>query len=249
MDAQSLYRCRFEWGRHGVHQAVERGDILVIVDTISFSTVVVTAVHRGGLIYPYSMDEDVNAVAQRIGGEAAVHRRKVPEYGRFSLSPTTFLTIEPGTRVVLASPNGATCSRYAEQVPYLFVGSLINARAVATIVSSLLEQTDLSVTIIACGERWKTQTEDGPLRVAIEDYLGAGAILSYVHCTKSPEARVCEGAFTQAQPDLQALLWDCDSGQELRERGFEDDVICASQLNIYETVPYMRDSYLQAYKG
>lgn len=248
MYSQHPYRCRFDWGRHGVRQAVERGGILVIVDTISFSTSVVTAIHRGGLIYPCSMDEDVNAIAQRIGGEAAVHRRKVPEYGRFSLSPTTFLNIEPGTRVVLASPNGATCSRYAEQVPYLFVGALINAKAIAAVVSSLIKQSELSVTVIACGERWNPPTEDGPLRFAIEDYLGAGAILSYLHYAKSPEARVCEGAFLQVQHDLQALLWDCDSGQELREKGFGEDVIRASQLNIYETVPHMSDGYLKDFK-
>ncbi len=246
MYGQHPYRCRFDWGRHGVHQAVEWGDILVIVDTISFSTSVVTAVHNGGLIYPCSMDEDVNLIARRIGGEAAVHRRKVPAQGRFSLSPTTFLSIEPGTRVVLASPNGATCSRYAEQVPYLFVGGLVNAQVVATVVSSLLEQTDLSVTIIACGERWNPSNEDGSLRFAIEDYLGAGAILSYLQQEKSPEARVCEGAFLQCQQDLKALLWDCSSGRELREKGFEEDVILASRLNVYETVPHMRDSYLVA---
>lgn len=247
MYSQHPYRCRFDWGRHGVRQAVERNDILVIVDTISFSTTVVTAIHRRGIIYPCSMDEDVNALAQRIGGEAAVHRRKVPEHGRFSLSPTTFLSIESGTRVVLASPNGAPCSRYAEQVPHLFVGALVNAQAVASVVSSLLKQTDLSVTIIACGERWNPATEDGSLRFAIEDYLGAGAILSYIHYEKSPEARVYEGTFLQVQHDIKPLLWNCDSGLELREKGFGEDVLQASQLNIYETVPHMKDGYLVAF--
>ncbi len=78
--------------------------------------------------------------------------------------------MEAGTRVVLASPSGATCSRYAGQVPYLFVGTLVNVHAVAAVVSSLLEQDDLAVTVIACGERWHPPTKDGFLRVAVEDY-------------------------------------------------------------------------------
>jgi 2-phosphosulfolactate phosphatase len=168
---QHPYRCRFDWGRHGVLQAALRGDILVIVDTLSFSTATVTAVHSGGSIYPCTLEEGAAALAQRIGGEAAVSRYDVPHKGRFSLSPATYLHLEPGTRVVLDSPNGATCSRYASQVPFLFVGALVNAKAVATVVSSLLEQKDLSVTVIACGERWKTPSEDGELRVALEDYL------------------------------------------------------------------------------
>lgn len=244
MYTQHPYRCRFDWGRRGVRQAAERGDILVIVDVLSFSTATITAVHYGGFIYPCSLEEDAIALAQHIGGEAAVSRYDVPQRGRFSLSPTTYLHLEPGTRIILDSPNGATCSRYAGQVPFLFVGALVNAKAVAAVVSSLLdEHRELSVTVIACGERWKTPSEDGALRVAIEDYLGAGAILSYLSQEKSPEARVCEGAFVQVRDDLPAMLWECGSGHELREKGFREDVQHAARLNAYETVPHMRDSH------
>jgi 2-phosphosulfolactate phosphatase len=221
--------------------------MLVIVDTLSFSTATATAVHYGGVIYPCAPSEDAAILAQHLGGEAAVPRQDVPEKGRFSLSPATYLRIEPGTRVVLASPNGATCSRYAGQVPYLFVGALINAKALAAIVSSLLERENLSVTVIACGERWKISSEDGAFRVAIEDYLGAGAILSYLQHEKSPEARVCEGAFMQVQNDLDALLWECGSGRELRAIGFGGDVQHAAHLNAYETVPHMRDNHFEPF--
>ena len=88
--AQSPYRCRLDWGRHGARAAAERQDILVIVDTLSFSTTVVTAVQGGGLVYPCAEDEQPGALAQRIGGEVAVRRKEVPAKGRFSLSPLTF---------------------------------------------------------------------------------------------------------------------------------------------------------------
>ncbi len=60
---------------------------------------------------------------------------------------------------------------------YLFVGALVNAAAVGRAVSSILARTEAAVTVVACGERWPAPTDDGELRVAIEDYLGAGAIL------------------------------------------------------------------------
>jgi 2-phosphosulfolactate phosphatase len=244
---QHPYRCHLDWGHHGVHQAAERRDILVIVDTLSFSTAVVTAVHYGALIYPCSPEEDVAALARQYGAEAAVSRRDVPEGGRFSLSPATYLHLEAGTRVVLASPNGATCSCYTGQVPFLFVGALVNAQAMAAVISSLLEQEDLAVTVIACGERWNSPTEDGSLRVAIEDYLGAGSILSYLDHEKSPEARVCEGAFMNVRDDLDTILWECASGQELREIGFGGDVQHAARLNVYQTVPYLRNIHFEAF--
>ena len=107
--SQDGYRCRLEWGHRGARVAAERGDVLVVIDVLRFSTATVTAVQHGGIIYPCAWSDDPEAYAARIGAEAAVRRRAVPGQGRFSLSPQTFTAIEPGTRVVLASPNGATC--------------------------------------------------------------------------------------------------------------------------------------------
>lgn len=247
--SQHPYRCRFDWGWRGVVQAAARGNAVVIVDTLSFSTTAVTAIHQGGMIYPCASQEEAVVLAQRVGGELAVLREEVPVKGRFSLSPETFLALEPGGQVVLASPNGATCCTYGESAPYLLVGTLVNAKAVAAVLAELLEQTpDLSVTVVACGERWSVPTEDGPLRVAIEDYLGAGAILSYLSADKFPEARVCQGAFTQTCHDLDALLWDCATGRALRDRGYGQDVKHAARLNVYESVPVLRESRLELFK-
>ncbi|HZT43397.1 MAG TPA: 2-phosphosulfolactate phosphatase [Chthonomonadaceae bacterium] len=244
MDAatfsQAPYRCRLDWGRRGCRAAAARGEILVIVDTLSFSTAVATAINQAGYIYPCGPEADAAALAARIGGVAAVGRRDVPAQGRFSLSPLTYLDMEPGTRVVLASPNGGLCSRYGRSAPYLFVGALVNAQAVARAVSRVLSSSGLCVTVLACGERWQTPSEDGALRPAVEDYLGAGAILSCLDLSPSPEARVCAGAFRQAEPDLEEILWECGSGRELRKKGFEEDVRHAARLNLYDSVPVMR---------
>lgn len=237
---QHGYRCRLEWGRRGARAAAERGDVLVVVDTLSFSTCVVTAVQHGASVYPCAYDEDPAALAQRVGGEVAIGRLDDPAQGRFSLSPLTFLAATEDTRIVLRSPNGATCSRYAPQVPYLFAGTLLNAAAVARVVDQVLSMTDHNVTVLACGERWTTPSEDGELRFAIEDALGAGAILARLPYDQSPEARFCAGAFQAAEADLAAIIRECGSGRELYERGFGADVEHAVQLNAYDAVPVMR---------
>jgi 2-phosphosulfolactate phosphatase len=244
--AQDGFRCRLEWGRRGAQVAAERGDILVVVDTLSFSTAAVTAVHHGGLVYPCAWTDDPTALAAKLGAEAAVHRQHVPEHGRFSLSPPTFAAIQPGERVVLASPNGATCSRFGRDVPRLLVGALVNARAVSDAVARLLASSNVTVTLLACGERWRQSSEDGELRFAIEDYLGAGAIIdglpASVRC--SPEADLCGRAFRASQHDLPAILWDSGSGRELRGYGYPQDVEHAARLNAYDTVPRMLDEWL-----
>lgn len=244
MDSQRVIRCHMAWGRRGALEAARQGHILVVVDVLSFSTAVATAVQRGGMIYACSLETNVDELARRVGGEAAVNRREVPQKGRFSLSPPTFEALTPGTRVALASPNGATCSQYARQVPYLFVGALVNARAVAAAVAEVMEAQSLPVTVLACGERWHTPSEDGSLRFALEDYLGVGAILSHLPYRKTSDAQVCEGAFRQAIGDLPELVRECESGQELYEKGFGEDVEWAVRLDVYDAVPWMWEEAL-----
>lgn len=167
---------------------------------------------------------------------------------RYTLSPLSFLSIEPGTKVALASPNGATCARYAAQVPYLFIGTLVNARAVANAVSTVLECTDAGVTVLACGERRQSPSEDGDLRFAVEDYLGAGAILAGIDAMKSPEAQACEAAFRGMREGLEDALLNCGSGIELQAKGRIEDVVFAAQLNVFDVVPVMRDGCLVPYR-
>jgi 2-phosphosulfolactate phosphatase len=159
----------------------------VVVDTLTFSTAVATALHHGVLIYP-CLPEDKERRAQEIGATIAVQRTDVPQRGRFSLSPETYFTAGSGTKVILDSPNGAACCLLGSAAPYVLVGSLVNARAVATFVGDCLSDTNLPVTLLSCGERWLTPSSGEELRFAVEHHLGAGAILSCLDFDKSPEA-------------------------------------------------------------
>jgi 2-phosphosulfolactate phosphatase len=244
--SQQGFRCRLEWGRVGARRGAARGDVLVIVDTLRFSTATATAVHYGAEVYPCRPDEDAAALAARVGAQVAG-----PGTG-FSLSPASFVGVAPGTRVVLPSPNGATCARYAAAVSHLFVGALVNAGAVAAAVARVLEAGAAGVTLVACGERWAAPGEDGPLRVAVEDGLGAGAILAALASrghSQSPEARVWAAAFRGAGADLEGLLWESASGRELRDKGLGADVRHAAQVDVYDAVPAMRDGRLRRAGG
>lgn len=244
-------RVRLAWGRRGAQAAAERGDILVVIDTLRFSTAAATAVHYGALIYPCSPDEALfNALAERVGGEVAGYSL-IPHSSasdRFTLSPRSYLGIEPGTRVVLPSPNGSTCCQYGAQAAALFVGALVNAQAVAGAVSHLLAAANqLNVTLLACGERWRAPDEEGVLRFALEDYLGAGAVLSALPFAQTIEAQACGATFQALQDHLEAALWECESGQELRAKGLGEDVRDAAQLNLYDTAPVLRGERLERF--
>jgi 2-phosphosulfolactate phosphatase len=81
------------------------------------------------------------------------------------------------------------------------------------------------------------------MRPAIEDWIGAGAIVHYMQGTCSPEARSAQAAFLNAKDALTGILRQCSSGRELIERGFGIDIEYAAALNTSEAVPLLRDGY------
>jgi len=217
---------RLAWGARGAAAGAARGDLVVVVDTLSFSTAVAVAVHHGATVWPCADGEDPHARAAALEAEAAVSRADVPARGRFSLSPLTYLEGARGARVLLRSPNGATCARRGGK--RVLVGALVNAAATA----GAARRAGLPVTVVACGERW----EDGSLRVALEDYLGAGAVLAGLPgIPLDPDAEVCRAAFSAAAPRLAALLRACPSGRELQEHGHAEDVELAARLDAFPT--------------
>jgi 2-phosphosulfolactate phosphatase len=153
--------------------------------------------------------------------------------GKFSLSPASLLSIPQGTRLVLPSPNGATLSLATGATPTI-AGCLRNAKAVASAAMSYGPK----IAVIPAGERWG----DRSLRLALEDLMGAGAILSYLEGSLSPEAQLAVTAYQSLRQNLDVLIKQCGSGQELIEQGFELDVDLVLQLNASTCVPTLVNS-------
>jgi 2-phosphosulfolactate phosphatase len=208
---QAGYALRFDWGQDGAVRAGARGDIVVIVDVLRFSTTVAAHTAAGATVEPrhWKDGSDTSLLSPRSAG-----------VGRL------------GGRIALASPNGAMCCRAANEAgaSAVFAGALVNASAVAAAVCACAQP----VTVIACGERWP----DGSLRFAIEDLFGAGAIVAALpNLTSSPEAKTARAAFLGAKKQLVARLLTCGSGIELIDKGHEADVHYAAQLSSLTVAP------------
>jgi 2-phosphosulfolactate phosphatase len=232
-----------DWARDGVRAAAARGDVVIIVDVLRFSTAVAAAVASGCGVYPCISIEEAGDTAIRLaeGAGPGPSTRIVSGYG--FLSPAAYRDTPRGTRVALPSPNGATCSRYAEGAAALFAGALVNATAVASAIEGITRESGPDITVVSAGER--RSGEDG-LRPALEDYLGAGAIISRLTCPCSVEARICAAAFRSAEDGLEEILLNCESGRELREKGLTDDVRLAARTDVYTVAPILRGGRFQA---
>jgi 2-phosphosulfolactate phosphatase len=223
-----------EWGLQGVERFRQQVPVLVIVDVLSFSTAVDIAISRGASISPFPPGDAraIRAAANRLGVQAASAKRSSD--GQFSLSPTSLETLKPGDRLLLPSPNGSRLCLLAGGVEVL-TACLRNAKAVAAKAQAMAAGADLAV--IAAGERWP----DDSLRPAIEDLIGAGAVIEALDMTLSAEAEVARGAFRAARWSLGEFVRGSVSGQDLLGRGFAHDLELASDLNISGVAPLMRD--------
>jgi 2-phosphosulfolactate phosphatase len=227
---QSEFDIRCEWGEQGVKVLAPISDAIIIVDVMSFSTAVVIATRRGAIVYPYRWKDDSRIdFTKSVGAELAGSRGK----SRYSLSPISLMPIPAGTRLVLPSPNGSTLSLTTGNTP-TFAGCLRNARAVAK--AALRHGPKVSV--VPCGERWK---EDHSLRPAFEDLIGAGAIISNLSGSLSPEASVAVAAFDRVQEKLLETLKQCTSGKELIQMGFEQDIPPTAEINTDKCAPILKD--------
>ncbi|MBD2615461.1 MAG: 2-phosphosulfolactate phosphatase [Nostoc sp. ZfuVER08] len=231
---QSEFYLRCEWGAQGVSQLASISDVVIIVDVLSFSTCVEIATNNGAIIFPYAYkDESVIDYAKSLQAELAIHRQCWTTIG-YSLSPKSLEKIPNGTRLVLPSANGSFLTLHTGNTPTL-TGCLRNCQAVAEFTQKYGDK----IAVIPAGERWK---DDGSLRPAFEDLIGAGAILSYLRGSLSPEAEAAVAAFQAFQQDLVGYLKKCSSGKELIEKGFELDVELAAAFNISDCVPLLTDN-------
>ena len=229
-----------EWGLSGVQALLDRADAFVIVDVLSFSTCVDVACSRGAQVFPFPIHDRDAAVVEAARRNAELAGKRSDNTARFSLSAPTLKDVPDGTRLVLPSPNGSHLSFWAKEKTVL-AGCLRNANAVAKMAMRAVG--DGTLAVIPAGERWA----DGSLRPAIEDLIGAGAIISGLTGSLSPEAIVARDAFNSAQPDLFDRLIGSVSGVELRERGFPQDVEIAASLNVSSCAPILQEgAYIAA---
>lgn len=194
---------------------------------LTFTTCVDVALGAGATILPYYWDDPTAAdYAVKHQAELAGKRRRA----RYSLAPECYADAPAGLRCVLPSPNGArTTLEAAARSGVALAACLRNARAVAAGAQDL----GRTVNVIPCGERWP----DGSLRPALEDALGAGAVLAHLERDRSVEAEALVTLYERHKDELQQVLEHTGTGRELEERGHVRDKVYAAALNVSTVVP------------
>src|SRR5579859_4830589 len=239
--AQGPHGVRFEWGLAGAAAMASSSACLVIVDVLSFTTAVTVAVEAGTQVIPYAWRDDTAAdFARQRRAELAAAYRIPSADSPWTLSPAALRCAPFTARLVLPSPNGSAISAVA-------------ARGSATVIAACLRNATAAgrwlarhsfgtpgqpVTVIAAGEHWP----DGALRPALEDLLGAGAIITALHdygrVSLSAEAEAARSCY-EATADVAGAVMDSASGRELIEQEFDADVSIAVEIDSCRLIPVL----------
>jgi 2-phosphosulfolactate phosphatase len=240
--AQDSHGVRFDWGLAGAAALASSSSCLVIVDVLSFTTSVTVAVEAGARVFPYAWrDESAADFARQHQARLAVGRRTASADSPWSLSPAALRRAPFTARLVLPSPNGSAISAAASDGGATVIAACLrNVNAVGRwLAEHELGIPQQPVAVIAAGERWP----DGSLRPALEDLLGAGAViaaLSELGRSLSPEAEAARACF-EATADLASAVTNAASGRELTGRGFAADVAIATETNSCRAVPVLTE--------
>lgn len=235
---------RLDWGPIGAARLGSASACTVVVDVLSFSTCVSVATERGTRVYPHPWgDGRAQWRGREVDAVVAVGRHEVTEDHPWSLSPYGLRHVPAVPRLVLPSPNGSTISAAAADSGALVVaGCLRNATAVGRwLAREGLGTPARPVLVIAAGERWP----DGTLRPALEDLLGAGAVISALaahadHVSLSPEANAARLVHAGTD-DIPACLAASASGIQLATVGYAEDVRIAGEVDASAAVPILAD--------
>ncbi|MDT0345624.1 2-phosphosulfolactate phosphatase [Streptomyces litchfieldiae] len=237
---------RFDWGPAGAKRLAGGVSCLVVVDVLSFTTSVSVAVEAGTRVFPYAWrDGTAVTFAERVGARLAVGRRATRPDAPWSLSPAALRRAPFTPRLVLPSPNGSAISAAADGA-MVVAACLRNGAAVGAWLAEYGHGTaERPVGVIAAGEL----RPDGSLRRALEDLLGAGAVIAALResgrASLSPEAGTAADAFTSSG-DVAGDVRESVSGRELIDGGFPDDVSIATELNACPLVPVLTDGAFAA---
>jgi 2-phosphosulfolactate phosphatase len=163
-----------------------------------------------------------------------------------SFSTETTRAVAAGESVPLDAATGAGADiarALAGHSALVVAGCLANSAAIAQ--WALEQQGDkgdrFGVAVVAAGE----PRADGTTRFALEDLLGAGAIIEALAAVGidyySPEAAAAAAAFTGLANATGHLIAASESGRALVARGARSDLAAARETGLPPTVPILRE--------
>lgn len=229
-----------------VGKAVNRGDLIIVIDVLRSGTSILNALTNGAeAVIPAGSLEDAYRLRSQhpdylLAGERGGRRPMGFDLGN---SPLEFTPERvAGRTLVMTTTSGTGALVRSQRAKRVLVGALLNAGAVAEKSEEIAAQMGVGVSFVLAGEKG---------RFSLEDFLCAGAIAkSFVVGMVGFSDKIQAGllAFRQAESDLTGNIMQAEHAKHLVRLGFKVDIDFSCQLNVLRGVPVYSDGRIALQK-
>lgn len=208
-------------------------DVGIMVDVLRASTTITVALESFDEIIPVTqLDDALKLASQREAVLAGERGGDTVEGFNTGNSPIEIQKFR-GKSLILTTSNGTRILGSMNGIP--LIGSFINAKAVATHAFNIAKD---HIEVVMAGVNG---------RFAIEDFLGAGTIISNLQnsCTLD-EMALASVLASQDMKKTENAVYESLSAANLRELGFEKDIQFCLQRDTSDTVPVYRNGIISS---
>jgi 2-phosphosulfolactate phosphatase len=238
---RNVIRITVDFFVKGVKKAVQRGDLIVIIDVLRCSSSIITALAKGAKsILPVKTVMEARKIHNKypnfiLAGE----RKSIPPSGfQFNNSPCAFSLADlNGKHVILTTTSGTKAIAEAKNADYILIGAIINAKSVGNTALRLAEKDEINITLALAGHKGN---------FSLEDFIGAGAIANSISkktaLSDSTQAAIL--AFRKANQSLYEAIAQGTHATYLINIGLKEDVRFCTRLNSFMITPYFREGII-----
>lgn len=207
-------------------------DVAIMVDALRASATIITALQTFKTVIPIKEIGKAVDLAEKHGAVLAGERGGAKIEGfQLGNSPVDIQNFQ-GDVLVLTTTNG---TRILEDIAAsnILIGSFLNAETVA---SKAVELAQSHVEVVMAGVNGE---------FAIEDFLSAGEIISYLHGHELDE--MAQAAMLASDDPVKAdeTVFNSRSASRLKELGLKKDIEFSLKRNIYNKVPIYKDGAIK----
>lgn len=209
-------------------------DVAIMVDVLRASTTITVALDNFKNVFAVKDKYDAINLAKRHSAVLAGEREGAKIEGFDTGNSPVEINNFSGDKLVLTTSNG---TRILEGMKAKsLVGSFVNAKAAANIASEIAEN---HIEIVMAGVRG---------RFAIEDFLGAGEIISNLKDFQLDEMSQAAYMASRDEKMVNKAIFNSKSAEGLKRLGYFEDVEFCTKKDIYDVVPFYENGIIKKYE-
>jgi 2-phosphosulfolactate phosphatase len=224
-------------------KAVQRGDVVIVIDVLRCCSTIVTALANGaeGVIPTKTVNEARRLRKKHPGLILAGERRGMKPRG-FDLGNSP-LEFSPqairGKRIIFTTTSGTKAIVLSQKARRVLIGALLNAEEVAKATLKIAEKEKVGISLVLSGREGK--------HFSLEDFLCAGLIVEHLPTDRVKLSDAALGswlAFQRSRRSLCETVQDGYHARYLKSIGFKEDTRFCCQVNVFDIVPIYRSGMI-----